>query len=98
VNALEDTSSATTGSEDIGLINHIAWCHYQPRTYPGRLVLFRAEQPAWVGSRFDDPLLGWGDLAADGLEVHPVSGDHLTLLDRANVSSLSVTLNAYLRQ
>jgi amino acid adenylation domain-containing protein len=84
--------------EDIGLINHIAWCQYQPRSFPGRLVLFRAEQPDWVGCRFDDPALGWGHLAAKGVEVHPVSGDHLTLLDRANLSSLSVTLNAYLRQ
>jgi amino acid adenylation domain-containing protein len=96
--AVHDASDTIAGVENVGFINHNARCRYQPRVYPRRLVLFRAEQPDWVGSRFDDPMLGWGNLAAEGVEVHPVSGDHLTLLDRANVSSLSVTLNAYLRQ
>jgi aspartate racemase len=84
--------------DNVGLINHLAWRRYQPRPYHGRLVLFRAaESPRWIGSRFDDPLLGWGELAAGGIEVHTVPGDHLTLLSRSNAPSLARGLAAYLR-
>jgi amino acid adenylation domain-containing protein len=84
-------------SPDIGLINRLAWRRYQPRTYPGKLVLFRAERvPRWVGSRFDDPLLGWGQLAAQGVVAHAVRGDHLTLLDGTNVEPVARLLESYL--
>jgi hypothetical protein len=60
-------------------INRRAWRAYRPLPYPGRLVVFRAaEQPEWPGCRFDDPTLGWGALARDGVEVRDVPGDHLT--------------------
>jgi amino acid adenylation domain-containing protein len=84
---------------EILTINHDAWIWYQPRPYPGRLVLFRAEKtPDWVGTRFDDPLMGWGSLATKGIEVHTVPSDHWTLLHRENVPPLARALNKYLRQ
>jgi thioesterase domain-containing protein len=94
-----DAGRTMADFEDIGMINHMARRHYQPRHYPGRLVLFRAEQvPNWIGSRFDDPLMGWGDLAVGGIEVQTVPGDHLTLLNRRNAGSLARQLNTYLEQ
>jgi amino acid adenylation domain-containing protein len=79
-------------------INHLAWLGYQPKPYPGRLVVFRAEQtPNWVGVRFEDPFLGWGSLALQGIEVHTVPADHWTLLHRENVPALADGLNRYLR-
>jgi amino acid adenylation domain-containing protein len=47
---------------------------YHPRVFPGRLVLFRARE-YW--SVPPDPLLGWGGLAAEGVEAYAVSGPHI---------------------
>jgi amino acid adenylation domain-containing protein len=93
------TATAPTESSPISLINHHAWCQYQPRTFPGRIVLFRADEIfGWDGFYYlDDPFKGWGDHAAGGIEVHTVPGDHVTLLDRKNVAALAQKLNSYLR-
>jgi aspartate racemase len=92
-------SRPMTRSEELDAIIQTARRNYQPRTFPGRLVLFRAEQiPDWIGSCVEDPYLGWGGLAAKGIEICPVPGDHLTLLHRANVGSLARQLEAYLRE
>jgi thioesterase domain-containing protein/acyl carrier protein len=83
----------------IRAINRNARTGYQPRPYPGRLVLFRAERtPNWVGTRFEDPFLGWGSLVTRGIEVHTVPSDHWTLLHRENVPPLARALNNYLRE
>ena len=59
---------------------------YVPQVYSGRVTLFRsAEQPWWMGS---DRQLGWGGLAADGLELYEVPGDHLSII-REDVRVLS---------
>ncbi len=68
---------------------------YVPRVYSGRAILFRcAEQPWWIGS---DRQLGWGGLAAEGLELHEVPGNHLTII-RDNVSILTEKLRICLEQ
>jgi len=68
---------------------------YVPQVYSGRVTLFRsAEQPWWMGS---DRQLGWGRLAADGLELHEVPGDHLTII-RENVRFLAEQFRACLDQ
>ena len=79
-------------------INRRAWQAYQPRTYPGRLTIFRAvEQPRWPGYRFDDPTLGWGPLALGGVEVHEVPGDHLShIFDPEKAQVLARSLRAVL--
>ena len=79
-------------------INRRAWQAYQPRPYPGRLTIFRAvEQPKWPGFRFDDPTLGWGSLARDGVEVLDVPGNHLShIFDADNARILARTLRAVL--
>jgi thioesterase domain-containing protein len=96
---VERSSRPAAKSSEIDKINQIARRSYQPRPFPGRLVLFQVEQiPHWIGSRFDDPFLGWGGLTAGGIEVSTVSGDHLTLLHRTNVEALAQKLNEYLRE
>lgn len=68
---------------------------YIPRPYPGRVLIFRAldedEGPVQV-----DPDLGWGHLALGGLEVIPIRGDHLGILQEPNVQVLGRTLSCYL--
>jgi thioesterase domain-containing protein len=84
-------------SSEISTINQGARRNYQPRPFPGRLVLFRAEQfPCGPGTRWDDPFLGWRGLAAGGIDVVKVPGDHLTVLRRPNVETLAQNLNVYL--
>jgi thioesterase domain-containing protein len=69
---------------------------YVPGAYAGRLTLFRAAVPQWVGTDFSDPTMGWGQLAAGGVEVRPVPGDHLSLFDEPHVGALALSLRACL--
>jgi thioesterase domain-containing protein/acyl carrier protein len=70
---------------------------YEPRAYSGRLTLFRAEvEPSLAGSDFGDPYLGWGTLAALGVAVVPVPGDHLNLFDEPHARSLAWALRSNL--
>jgi aspartate racemase len=51
---------------------------YVRQIYPGQIILFRAsEQPVEC---YPDPQLGWGGLAAGGLEIYEVPNDHDTML------------------
>jgi thioesterase domain-containing protein/acyl carrier protein len=64
---------------------------YVPAAYTGRLTLFKASTaPDWVGADFSDPCLGWGPLA--DVEVRPVPGDHLNLLNEPHVKALAASL------
>ena len=51
---------------------------YKPQSYPGRITFFRAsEQIADISA---DPAKDWRNIAAEGVEVHVVPGDHYTML------------------
>jgi thioesterase domain-containing protein len=67
---------------------------YVPKPYAGKLTLFRASrQPAWF---HPDPALGWGRLAAGGLEIHEVPGHHGALTHEPRVAVLAEKLEACL--
>jgi thioesterase domain-containing protein len=67
---------------------------YKVRTYPGRLTLFRAgEQQSGFNP---DPFSGWKGMAAMGVEVHDVPGDHITMLKEPHVRVLTEKLNSCL--
>jgi amino acid adenylation domain-containing protein len=69
---------------------HQAWRRYVPRTYPGRLVLFNSVvKPDWFGATFDDPTMGWGKLAALGVDVRPIPGAHLDIFKDASLQVLA---------
>ena len=40
--------------------------------------------------------MGWGRLAAGGVEVHDMPGDHLSMLSEPNVRTVASTLRACL--
>ena len=52
-------------------------------TYPGRITLFRSSERT-RGDRSD---LGWGQIAAHGVDVHELAGLHRALL-RENVTEV----------
>lgn len=63
---------------------------YEPRAYPGRITLFRVTR---LGGRHGkDPTMGWGVLAAGGVDVHEVAGEHLTVLRQPHVKGLAAAL------
>ncbi len=75
-------------------INRIAGSIYRPRVYPGRLTIFRSVSRTLLDG--DDGLLGWGGLAAGGIEVHDVTGTHMDMLSEPNVRMLTDKLLACL--
>jgi acyl transferase domain-containing protein/thioesterase domain-containing protein len=74
---------------------------YRPESYAGRVVLFSAAEPIPGGlkdQRFDrsDPARGW-DAVCPALDVVPVPGHHLSLLDPPNVDHIAGHLDGLLR-
>ena len=51
---------------------------YVPSVYSGRVILFRAsDRPPGL---YDDPKLGWGDLAVEGMEIYEIPGNHTSIM------------------
>jgi surfactin family lipopeptide synthetase A len=69
---------------------------YAPQAYPGRVTLFRAR--AGPLFRFYPPDMGWGRVAAGGVDVRVVPGSHETMLTQPYVSVLGRQLTACLAQ
>lgn len=80
-------------------VNIQASRNYRPRfTYPGKLLLFRAERPErWVGIRGLDPLHGWGDFIHGKISVVILPGDHGTILDEANQHAVVTSVVEHVR-
>ncbi len=74
---------------------------YRVSTYPGRITLLRAssvdpaalrELPPQRRQIFEDPTLGWGAVAAGGVEVHTIPGNHQTIIEAPHVETLAEIL------
>ena len=67
-------------------VNWFAAKSYTPHVYPGRVALFRArDDKADLQLDFQ---MGWGGLAAGGLEIHEVSGTHIELFTPVGLAVL----------
>jgi len=67
---------------------------YTPKVYPGQLTLFRARmQPLFS---YHKPDKGWERLAAGGLDIRIVPGNHLGMLQEPHVKILAKELKACL--
>ena len=64
-------------------------------SYPGRITLFRPSERAF--DRYDSEDLGWGQIAAGGVDVHEIAGLKRTLL-RANATEVGRRLKNCLSQ
>jgi thioesterase domain-containing protein len=72
--------------------------NYQPKFYPGKLILMRTMQ--WlggVGYEIDEQM-GWGKLAGGGIEVHKVPGNHFSMFEKPHVQKLAETLRGCLHK
>jgi len=89
-NALQDFIHGEQNAE--------AGAAYTPKVYPGRLALFKAlDVNARVRSRLDLEQ-GWRQLTTVGLDVYPVPGSHLAMLQEPNVRVLGEQLKAAIAQ
>jgi aspartate racemase len=75
-----------------------ARARHRLRPYAGKVVLFRALDPIWFSPGYRvDPLLGWGDVARGGLDVHDVPGSHMGILEEPHVQVLAERIRPYLQ-
>ena len=68
--------------------------NYKPQIYEGTLTLLRARMQPFLSSH--DPEKGWGRLAAGGLEIRIVPGNHLAMLQEPHVKALAKEIRACL--
>ena len=81
---------------DQWLLNYLdeAAQRYEPRPYPGKIVLFRsAEEPS---GRFLDFEMGWGPYAGCGIEVTVVDGDHFNMFQDPSATHMAREISAAL--
>jgi thioesterase domain-containing protein len=76
--------------------NMAAYQEYQLATYSGRLTLFRARETSVGWST--DPDRGWRRIAVEGLEIHEVPGDHISMLEEPQVCGLAERLRECLEK
>jgi thioesterase domain-containing protein/acyl carrier protein len=70
---------------------------YTQPSYAGPIALLRARvHPDWPATRFDDPMLGWGDYVTGGIDEREIPGAHLDVLDEHHTEPLATTLAAAL--
>jgi thioesterase domain-containing protein len=63
---------------------------YRPQRYAGQVTLFKTAD--------QDSTWGWGDIAADGVELHQIPGHHMNVLRPPQVQVLAEKLSARLTQ
>jgi acyl-CoA synthetase (AMP-forming)/AMP-acid ligase II/thioesterase domain-containing protein/acyl carrier protein len=88
--------SLARAMRDVLRANSEALSNYVPRAYPGRIVLLLSSESP--DRSFYDGRLGWSEMAAGGLEVHVVPGDHETLFSEPHVMVMAEKLRACLQR
>lgn len=70
---------------------------YAPSSYPGKLVLLRADDRTRLAAGdVIDPFLGWRHVARGGLDVHGVPGNHISLLKPPHIERVAELVRGYL--
>lgn len=70
---------------------------YASKPYWGQIILFHAVPPE-QSDRAGDSMMGWGELAQRGVEVHTIKANHVALLVKPYVEILVRELKACLDQ
>ncbi|MGD1700261.1 SDR family NAD(P)-dependent oxidoreductase [Dapis sp. BLCC M229] len=77
--------------------NMEAMWDYKPRIYPGKIIFFRGQDRR---EKYDPahPEYPWIELAASGIEIHTVSGTHITMNYDPHVQVIAEKLKVCLEQ
>ena len=76
--------------------NAIAERRYVPSHYPGRIHLFWCSELAIRA--YQDTRMAWSEVAGEGLELHVVPGNHMSMVEEPNVHVLAATLRQCLER
>ena len=71
---------------DLEQIFSLALENYEPKPYPGRVALFRAE------TKSDEALSGWIDVITGSVELHDILGNHMGMFFEPHVNQLASRL------
>jgi amino acid adenylation domain-containing protein len=71
---------------------------YVPEPYPGRVTVFKASDSLRATDQERNAALGWDLLAEGGVDVRPVSGNHITLLTPPYVEGFAQVLRTCLEE
>ena len=78
IDLINDIDELPGALQQVQQANVIANRNYTPSVYSGGVILFRAsDRPPGF---YDDPKLGWGDLAAGGMEIYEIPGNHTSIM------------------
>jgi len=75
--------------------NNRAMNNYIPKTYPGKILFFRAHER--VTFLPTNPELSWKNLATDGIDIHEVPGNHTSMIFPPHVEVIANLLKKYLQ-
>lgn len=75
-------------------IVHPAFSRYEPKPYPGRIVLLQSNE--WPKSPYFDFQLGWKDLVGGGIEFHSIPSDHVAMFNEPSVNLVAKKLSSHL--
>jgi oxalate---CoA ligase len=94
--AADAESSLSRALQAVLEANRQALASYIPRVYPGRITLFAcSEAPERF---FYDSRWAWSEIAAEGLEVHVVPGNHETVFSEPHVRVVAERLRVCLQK
>jgi thioesterase domain-containing protein len=98
-NGLVGLDVAVDGVLAVFKANFRAMVAYRPGSYDGPLTLFRTEggfpeeyYTYESGKALDDPALGWSDHTSRPIQLEPLPGDHLSMLDADHLPILAERL------
>jgi len=75
--------------------NSQAMIDYVPKTYPGKILFFRAgERDTYLPT---NPALGWLNLAAEEVSIHEIPGNHTSMNFSPNVEVMADLLKVRLQ-
>jgi aspartate racemase len=91
----EEAAHLPEAHQKLMTIHAEAMDRYVLQPYPGRVTLFRVQAMSLF--RAYDPEMGWGRLAAGGVEIRMIAGAHYNILETPMVTVLADQLKAALQ-
>ncbi|GAC1464696.1 MAG: hypothetical protein NVSMB9_03630 [Isosphaeraceae bacterium] len=99
---LDQVYNLETGPEQVGRLwtvlraNLLAAVRFQPRSYPGSALLFRARDASHQTAL--GPSLGWSRFLQEGITTYDIPGDHAGILKAPGVEMIAQTLRTQIKK